>query len=121
MGISSRDAFLRGLWEKQNILSTFFFFVDSLAPFVHFHKENGFPLTRKPWVGTDFLGVSKTSVCSTKYQKFSRKSFFTQELLFYMGAQQVRRVFAFFCFCSNSYPPVQGGFEFGEGLTQYQL
>ena len=24
------------------------FFVDSLAPYVHFHKENGFPFTRKP-------------------------------------------------------------------------
>ena len=28
------------------------FFVDSLAPYVHFHKENGFPFTMKPWVGT---------------------------------------------------------------------
>ena len=37
------------------------FFVDSLAPYVHFHKENGFPFTRKPWVGTGFLGVSNSS------------------------------------------------------------
>ena len=41
-----------------------FFFVDSLAPYVHFHKENGFPFTRKPWVGTDFLGVSNSSTYS---------------------------------------------------------
>ena len=40
------------------------FFVDSLAPYVHFHKENGFPFTRKPWVGTGFLGVSKTRIYS---------------------------------------------------------
>ena len=41
-----------------------FFFVDSLAPYVHFHKENGFPFTRKPWVGTGFLGVSNSSTYS---------------------------------------------------------
>ena len=40
------------------------FFVDSLAPYVHFHKENGFPFTRKPWVGTGFLGDSNTSIYS---------------------------------------------------------
>ena len=40
------------------------FFVDSLAPYVHFHKENGFPFTRKPWVGTGFLGVSNSSTYS---------------------------------------------------------
>ena len=43
-----------------------FFFVDSLAPYVHFHKENGFPFTRKPWVGTGFLGDSNTSTYSIK-------------------------------------------------------
>ena len=42
------------------------FFVDSLAPYVHFHKENGFPFTRKPWVGTGFLGVSNSSTYSTQ-------------------------------------------------------
>ena len=41
-----------------------FFFVDSLAPYVHFHKENGFPFTRKPRVGTGFLGVSNSSTYS---------------------------------------------------------
>ena len=41
------------------------FSVDSLAPYVHFHKENGFPFTRKPWVGTGFLGDSNTSTYST--------------------------------------------------------
>ena len=34
------------------------FFADSLAPYVHFHKENGFPFTRKLLVGTGFLGDS---------------------------------------------------------------
>ena len=43
-----------------------FIFVDSLAPYVHFHKENGFPFTRKPWVGTGFLGVSNSSTYSNK-------------------------------------------------------
>ena len=43
------------------------FFVDSLAPYVHFHKENGFPFTRKPWVGTGFLGVSNSSTYSRPY------------------------------------------------------
>ena len=42
-----------------------FFFVDSLAPYVHFHKENGFPFTMKPWVDTGFLGDSNTSTYST--------------------------------------------------------
>ena len=44
------------------------FFVDSLAPYVHFHKENGFPFTRKPWVGTGFLGVSNSSTYSILFK-----------------------------------------------------
>ena len=42
-------------------------FVDSLAPYVHFHKENGFPFTRKPWVGAGFLGDSNTSTYSSLF------------------------------------------------------
>jgi len=51
-----------------------FFFVDSLAPYVHFHKENGFPFTRKPWVGTGFLGVSNSSKAQpdNNHLKFNR-------------------------------------------------
>ena len=49
------------------------FFVDSLAPYVHFHKENGFPFTRKPWVGTVFLGVSNSSTYITTINVISNK------------------------------------------------
>ena len=50
------------------------FFVDALAPYVHFHKENGFPFTRKPWVGTGFLGDSNTSIYSKSGNKSGNKS-----------------------------------------------
>jgi len=50
------------------------FFVDSLASYVHFHKENGFPFTRKPWVGTGFLGVSNSSTYKRlRFGRFGKK------------------------------------------------
>ena len=44
--------------KEKYFVTKIIFFVDSLAHYVHFHKENGFPFTRKLWVGTGFLGDS---------------------------------------------------------------
>ena len=52
--------------KEKYFVTKIIFFVDSLAPYVHFHKENGFPFTRKPRVGTGFLGVSNSSTYSTR-------------------------------------------------------
>ena len=44
--------------KEKYFVTKIIFFVDSLAHYVNFHKENGFPFTRKLWVGTGFLGDS---------------------------------------------------------------